>query len=110
MISFVFKGVAAETIRYNVNFNLITLLKLQGQPPTVRGDPVRIWSKNNIIDGKVGFADNCSCCSAFEPMDNTHSWVELDFQQTYRISKIIVYGRLQTDKPEERVSEIDLNI
>ena len=99
---FIFKGLVAEVIGYNANFNLITLLKLQGQSPTVRSDPVRIWNKNNIIDGKIGFTDNCSCCSAFE--DSNPSWVELQFQQTHRISKIIVYGRLQEDKPNERAS------
>jgi len=96
-------------IRYNVNFNLITLLKLQGQSPTVHsGSVYLLWNINNIIDGKVGFADICSCCSAFE---NSHpSWVQLDFRQSHRVSKIIVYGRLHEDKPLERVSEIQLKL
>jgi len=83
-------GAKGQESRYDATFNLVTYLKRLGHDPTVTSSPTSPgFPGASIIDGNPERNSQCGCCAV---LNTTGSWITVEFQQEYKISRIVVQG------------------
>jgi len=83
-------GTEGQSLRYDETFNFITSLKRLKQQPSVTSSPASPGSTAaRVIDGNPERTSHCGCCAV---LSTPGSWITVDFQQEYKISRIVVQG------------------
>jgi len=83
-------GTEGQSSRYDETFNFITSLKRLKQQPSVTSSPASSGSTAaSVIDGNPEHTTQCGCCAV---LNTKESWITVEFQQEYKISRIGVQG------------------